>query len=75
MFDLKVEMSAEPVVEGGLFNVTGGLKLQEKVQESADQIIHNRNICGPAGGPQLPAWLTSPGVSHSQCPWADDSSG
>lgn len=36
MFDLKVEMSAEPVVEGGLFNVTGGLKLQEKVQESAD---------------------------------------
>lgn len=28
VFDLKVEVSAEPVVEEGLLNITGGLQLK-----------------------------------------------
>lgn len=30
VLDLKVEVSAEPVVEGGLLNVTGGDQLNER---------------------------------------------
>lgn len=41
MFDLKVEMSAEPVVEEGLLDITGSLQLELMMrQKSADELTH-----------------------------------